>query len=586
MSLFDDASLVLIPDGAKDGKLYSVKPTDGTGDFTFTRSSNLAATRVDENGLIEKGRENLLKYSEEFDNPYYLKNLGTLTTNQTTAPDGSLTADLFTKTSGVNTVSELRASGVYSSAGIYTYSIYVKQNVGDTVLIRLDLVGNTANATFNFSTKTISTVGANAISATATELSDGWFRLTLTGNVTSTGWSISIINLFTNPTNDSVYVWGAQLENGLAATDYIETGASTAQAGILEDLPRIDYSGGASCPALLLEPQRTNLVSQSEYFGGSYWLKADVSITDNDAVSPDGMTNAAKLIENATTAQHKISSDIITAVAGDRYTESFFAKAAERNWIYLEHEASALVWFNLSDGTIGTESTIHNSSASIEDYGNGWYRCIVSYDAFDTTSRAYIGVTNADNIKTYLGDGSSGVYIYGAQLEAGSYPTSYIPTYGTSVTRNIDICIKTSATSLIGQTQGTFFIEFVPLTSDPMDIFYFNQTTSSSVHLRGSNPINARIRIGSFSFQVNGGNISVAQTYKVAVVYDESFGLKLFVNGVKYENNTPFTFAASLDTIVINSTAFWIGDGAIENKQSLVFPTALTDSECIALTTI
>ena len=177
------------------------------------------------------GGVNLLLFSEQFDNPYYLKLLGTLTTNQTAAPDGSLTADLFTKTSGINTVSGLRANGVYSSTGIHTYSIYVKQNVGDNVLIRLDLVGNTANATFNFSTKTISTVGANAISATATELSDGWFRLTLTGNVTSTAWSISIINLFTNPTNDSVYVWGAQLEEGATAGDYAPTTSNVSGYG-------------------------------------------------------------------------------------------------------------------------------------------------------------------------------------------------------------------------------------------------------------------------------------------------------------------------------------------------------------------
>jgi hypothetical protein len=72
MSLFDDASLAMIPSAYKDGKLYSIKPTDGSGDFTFTRGSNLAATRVDENGLIEKGRENLLLQSNQFDTTWVL----------------------------------------------------------------------------------------------------------------------------------------------------------------------------------------------------------------------------------------------------------------------------------------------------------------------------------------------------------------------------------------------------------------------------------------------------------------------------------------------------------------------------------
>ena len=94
-----------------------------------------------------------------------------------------------------------------------------------------------------------------------------------------------------------IYIQDAQLEAGLVATDYIETTSSTAQAGILEDMPRLDYSGGASCPALLLEPQRTNVLPYSEYFNG--WTQLNTISADNSATSPEGVQNAAKLVASS-----------------------------------------------------------------------------------------------------------------------------------------------------------------------------------------------------------------------------------------------------------------------------------------------
>ena len=94
MSYFDDASLVLIPSGYKNQKIYSVKPTDGTGDLTFTRASD--ATRVASNGLIEKVRTNLVLQSQTFDNASWTKTTDgqvTITANAAVAPDGTTTAE-------------------------------------------------------------------------------------------------------------------------------------------------------------------------------------------------------------------------------------------------------------------------------------------------------------------------------------------------------------------------------------------------------------------------------------------------------------------------------------------------------------
>ena len=246
-ALFQEASLVITPNAVKTSKLYAVKQEDGSGDLTVTRATT--ATRVNASGirevvpantaridystgngmiLVEPQRTNLLLRSEEFENSYWFKTGGTLTTNVTTAPDGTLTAELWTKTGAINTVNGVvKSPFTFPSTGIYTLSCYYKQNVGDTFFIRLDRSGNTCNAQFNFTTKTFTNTGANFISSSYEELPNGWFRLILVGNVTATNWSLDIVNLFGNPTNDSVYVWGAQLEQGSNATSYIPTTSAT-----------------------------------------------------------------------------------------------------------------------------------------------------------------------------------------------------------------------------------------------------------------------------------------------------------------------------------------------------------------------
>ena len=225
---------------------YAIGETSGEyvpREFTFSRGST--ATFTGSNGLIqtansniarvqsgalllEPQRTNLALYSEQFDNAYWIKSLGNISANQTIAPDGTTTADLFTKTSGVNTVAQVSSPAtIFQATGVHTLSVYIKPNVGNTVLLRLDNAGNAANFGFNFTTKTFSNSGANVVSSSYDELSNGWFRLKVTGNVTSTSWNLSVCNLFSNPTNDSMYIWGAQLEVGAYATTYIPTTTAT-----------------------------------------------------------------------------------------------------------------------------------------------------------------------------------------------------------------------------------------------------------------------------------------------------------------------------------------------------------------------
>jgi hypothetical protein len=419
MSLFDDASLVMIPSAYKDGKLYSIKPTDGSGDFTFTRGSNLAATRVDVNGLIEKGRENLVLQSNQFDTTWGTNN-ASITSGQI-GYDGSSDAWLLSKTDSNALISQS-----VSKSGVQTYSIYAK--AGTLSWCRFLITATTGNQSryFDLSTGTKGGSGyGTEIDSTITSVGSGWHRITLTFNESTTSVRIYPAdgNLDISGTSGNILIQDAQLEQGLVATDYIETTTTTAQAGILEDMPRLDYSGGASCPSLKLEPQRTNLVPYSEYFGA--WTKSAVTITANAEASPDGYTNADKLIATASSGFHSMSQTIGSKIALTPYTFSFFAKADEIGFCvpnissaFSGTQLAALI--NLSDGTASGVSA--GLSVSTEDYGNGWYRIKLTATSQNNTSSflVTINATNASGVSNFAGDGTSGILLYGAQLRTAA----------------------------------------------------------------------------------------------------------------------------------------------------------------------
>jgi hypothetical protein len=178
-----------------------------------------------------------------------------------------------------------------------------------------------------------------------------------------------------------------------------------------------------------------NLLIYSEQFDNAAWSKSNSTISANDIASPRGDTTADKLVENSATSAHLVVQSVTTTVAQTQ-TLSVFAKADERNWLRVEIDnASATsnfvsAFFNLSTGSVGTIGNGGAGSvttASIEAYPNGWYRCSISGqpDTSGTAVRARISIGEADNDDTYLGDGSSGLYIWGAQLVEGSDPLVY-----------------------------------------------------------------------------------------------------------------------------------------------------------------
>jgi hypothetical protein len=259
-------------------------------------------------------------------------------------------------------------------------------------------------------------------------------------------------------------VFGFQVEVGLAATEYIESGASTGKAGLLEDEPRFDYSG--DCPSLLLEPSRTNSLRQSEYLGDlSVWAQLETIVTQNEEVSPEGLQNASKLLCVSGFANHQIDAMNVSISSGAVTGSVYAKKGANADWLRLRLSGTSnppRAWFDLQNGVVGNVDV--SGTASIEDVGNGWYRCSLT-EAGNTASggggRLQIFINKSDGQTQFTSNGDEYHYIYGAQFEQGSYPTSYIPNHsGGSVTRGADTCSKTNASSLIGQSEGTIFYDF------------------------------------------------------------------------------------------------------------------------------
>ena len=457
MSLYKDSSLAMIPTAYKDGKLYSVRPTDGSGDFTFSRGSNLAATRVASSGYIEKGRENLLLQSNSFSTSPFVTSSVSVTSGQA-GYDGTNDAWELS-TTGINGFENLYQN--ISFTGVHTISIYAK--AGSNAYLTIRSLTSDFRVQFKLDDGTHSTTFGSPIDTFMEDAGAGWYRCGFTANFSSASSLVFYPQRIGVVDAGNIYIQDAQLEQGLVATDVITTTTTSVSAGILEDMPRLDYSG--SCPSLLLEPQRSNIAGYSEYFGDSYWTKYRSSVNSNVTTSPDGYNSAFEIIEDNTTNTHIIGRSF-SFTSGTTYSGSIFAKYNGRNLMLSAGNTStwsAKALFDLENGSVN--STILGS-ATIEDYGNGWYRCTIIGTANATSSTNFnIQLLNGFT-GNYLGDGSSGSYFYGVQLEAGSYPTSYIPTYGSSVTRSADSCEGAGDTSTFNDSEGVLYAEIASLTDD------------------------------------------------------------------------------------------------------------------------
>lgn len=522
--------------------------------ITFTRAS----TATYYGTQTARAEENLLTRSQEF-NLWTVTN-ATVGTDTDTAPDGTTTAEAIKEDSntGAHRIQQPATLALAASAA-YTLSIFVKQKTGSrfaTIGFNSD-ASNYASATFDLSagtnTQTLS-AGYTSVSATITASVSSWYRITLTAttNASATTAALALIGLSAtstfsnfsrgfdsyagNNTSEILY-WGAQIEQRSAVTAYTPTTTETitnyipqlltAASGVarFDHNPTTDESLG-----LLIEEQRTNLLTYSEQFDDAAWTKTATTITANTIVAPDGALTGDKLVEDATTANHLIAQSA-SVTSGTAYTVSFYAKKAERTQCALLFASAGfgtqtIDIFNLDTGTVVTNAS---GTAAITAVGNGWYRVSTTRTATATASSSFQIRTASAGATNYAGDGYSGIYIWGAQLEAGAFPTSYIPTVASQVTRSGDIAVMTGTnfSSWYSQSEGTFYAQFRPMASDfggNKNMFLASDnTTANFVGLRyvtsGTVPGFGDTTAGTTQASMSTGTMVAGTSYKIAGVY-------------------------------------------------------------------
>ena len=359
--------------------------------------------------------------------------------------------------------------------------------------------------------------------------------------------------------------------------------------------PRLDYSD-SSCPSLLLEPTRTNLIAHSEDFSNSYWTKSGSSVVSG-VVSPDGSTNAFKLVESSTTAGHFLNTANMSVTSGTTYSEFIYAKKGENNRIQMafgfDTFSDSYANFDLNLGIVVKEN---NCIAKIELISNGWYKCSASATCTTTGNNdvvpALINSDTATRLASYTGDGTSGLYIWGAQLEEGSYATSYIPTTdGIVKTRLQDVCNSAGDSSTFNDSEGVLFAEINALSypvgsNNWLTITDGTSQNSVAILFESTSYVVGRIDIGGVNQAYLTKEIDYSDFTKVAFKYKQN-DFALWINGVEVATDTSGnTFNAN----TLNSLQFSYGGGGNnwsgQCKDLRVYDVALTDLELAELTTI
>jgi hypothetical protein len=410
--------------------------------------------------------------------------------------------------------------GTTSSDRSWLQQIFAGTTVPTTasVYAKLNSAGTATFAVTNGSTDNV------------TITSTDWVRVSSVRTASPASYIFRIGLIGNNGQSDSIdiSIAFAQLETGDIATDYIPTTTAAVSVGPVANLPRLNYpinsDGSVGCPSLLLEPQRTNLNPYSEQFDNAEW---------------------------------------------DTYATSYIPTLGAS----VTRGADACSKTGISS-LIG--QTLHGELCL-------WYRISATQTAAATTTGYILYLlATADGVVTYAGDVTKGAFVYGGMTEAASYATSYIPTLGAAVTRGADACSKTGISSLIGQTQGTLFVELANLTNYFGYIGVDDTSNNNRVIVFGIGDSRAfvQVRVGgtilfTTSTPVTSGSVKLALAYSSA-------GSVFYANGVQIGTNATSVTYSGLSQFTLNQAS---QIGSIVN-QALLFKTRLTNQELQDLTTL
>jgi hypothetical protein len=593
MSLLNDASLVLIPSGYKEDKVYSIIPSDGSGDLDFVRGSD--GTRINSLGQVERTPWNRFLFSEQFDNAEWNKTNCTISANSTTAPNGTLTADKLIMNNG-QSGSSGDGTGVRQIYDIessnYVFSVYAKKAEFSTIRFRENQVTG-AFLTVDLNDGTITNGDTNQfINPIATLISNGWYRISFGTPVITSIYRYSIRVSENGNGSSGIYIWGAQFNAG-ALKPYFPTTDRL-------NVPRLTYENG--CPSLLLEKQSTNLLLWSDQLDNAVHSRIGISTTANNITSPDGTQNADKIIETTANSEH-ILYDFDSNAPGTYTLSAFFKGGAGTIFPVLRLNGSdstqyAGCIFNTSTGAV--VNTFYNTysapTTKVENMGNGWYRVSMTTTTTNTNYGMRIAASDSASPSlgsygsiTYTGSTSNYFYAWGAQLEASAYPTSYIPTTSTSVTRLADSCYKAGISSLIGQTEGTLFIDTIiediaNQTNDPV-LLYLVGSSQVYIEITSSGIIYGVFYNGSTSTGFINANVGLTNgRHKIAFAY-KTDDFTLYLDGIEIGTDTSGIVSGALSEFGLQYIDSYY-HGKQKVNQALLFKRRLTNTELAQLTTI
>lgn len=355
--------------------------------------------------------------------------------------------------------------------------------------------------------------------------------------------------------------------------------------------PRFDYDPVTLLPrGLLIEEQRANLFQRSQELDNAYWNKGSCTITPNASAAPDGTTTASKIV--GTGSNPFISRSDIFPLGNA--VLSIFAKKSELNFLRLSRTSVSIgAWFDLNSGVIGTVQG--GAAASMKNFGNGWYLCSIFTAGSVATDDAIIAVTNADGVTTdYIGNGSSGLFVWGAQLESGSFPSSYIPTTTASVTRAVENVSVNTLSPWYRADEGTLFVEASSFGaglggSAAFATIGLNATATNRIAQIDQIP-SGTLRGSVFNqSSVSQAILSIAGTFnttiKSALAY-KSNDVAFSANGSAAISDNSATIDAVPAKLFIGSTS---GSSQMANghiRQIKYFPRRLSDAELQTLTAL
>ena len=562
-TLYDSASLFITPNGVDEGKLFALKPPDRSGDMTVVRST--AGTRISLDSLIQDYPYNLFPGSENFSLTRFNYNSNVvLSINLPGSPIGTNTVSKYSPSSISNHLAFSGTVRFFYTNSIVNMSVYAK--IGECTTFDLGGYFNNESAIFNLQTGGITPRSANVLAYSMEDVGNGWYRCKVTykfTNAIGNGFLYAGITRVVSPVYNGIngmYFWGFQVTETSNTLPYFPTISRV-------NLPRISYINAN--PHILIEPQRTNLFTFSAGTLSNYGISGGA--ISNALSSINGFTNSIQIASNFSYA-YKTT---FTPAIGTGYYLSVFIQMDDNSTPVGGSSTTTGDFVFVFGGQLLAVSKIQRIGTS------DVYRCS-AYKVATSTS-ASIGVIK------YSSQSTKPFRFSGIQLEIGTNETSYIPTFGATSTRNTDVVSKTGVSSLIGQIEGTVYIE----------VFMNDDRDQRVFGIEGLNGLQNRIIFNygatRYAVQFVSNNVftqiftdinkPLGKT-KLCVKYGGGV-YKFFHNGLLIGTNSSPT-PISMDKINLGTTPSITNNEILNGgiKSFIIWKTQLTDQQCIDLTTL